>query len=282
MGRPTVETPAVRGSSRLLAALPGEPLRDVQFADLPQWLQPGDVMVFNNTKVMKARERQHFDIALKVKKLIEQTLVVVKKAKDDKLTPEQAEKAERRAEKARRSFQNRFRMSGELGYRGNENLTSSKLVYTVVGFRYRLHKYARLTLEHRYSFRDKYTNNTHRIDTQLDSDKDFGRLNVGYRGVFQHEFTLPIRYRDILRHRAQLTYRTKNWPIDPYVSTETFSTFHYTGSKLIDIRYGVGAQWTLDNDHVVDLSVRYDREQNITDMQYRWIFGVAYEFKWRK
>ena len=34
--------PAVRGSSRLLAALPGEPLRDVQFADLPQWLQPGD------------------------------------------------------------------------------------------------------------------------------------------------------------------------------------------------------------------------------------------------
>lgn len=47
--------PAVRGSSRLLAALPGEPLRDVQFADLPQWLQPGDVMVFNNTKVMKAR-----------------------------------------------------------------------------------------------------------------------------------------------------------------------------------------------------------------------------------
>ena len=57
--------PAVRGSSRLLAALPGEPLRDVQFADLPQWLQPGDVMVFNNTKVMKARERQHFDIALK-------------------------------------------------------------------------------------------------------------------------------------------------------------------------------------------------------------------------
>lgn len=206
----------------------------------------------------------------------------IKKAKDDKLTPEQAEKAERRAEKARRSFQNRFRMSGELGYRGNENLTSSKLVYTVVGFRYRLHKYARLTLEHRYSFRDKYTNNTHRIDTQLDSDKDFGRLNIGYRGVFQHEFTLPIRYRDILRHRAQLTYRTKNWPIDPYVSTETFSAFHYTGSKLIDIRYGVGAQWTLDNDHVVDLSVRYDREQNITDMQYRWIFGVAYEFKWRK
>lgn len=206
----------------------------------------------------------------------------IKKAKDDKLTGEALEKAEQKAAKAKRSFNNRFRLSGELGYRGNENLTSSKLFYTVVGARYRLHQYARLTLEHRYNFRDKYTNNTHRIDLQLDGDKDFGRLNVGYRGVFQHEFTLPIKYRDILRHRVQLTAKTKGFPFDPYISAETFTTFHYTGNKLISIRYGVGAEWTLSNDHILDLSLRYDREQNIPAMQYRWIFGVAYEFKWRK
>ncbi len=206
----------------------------------------------------------------------------IKKAKDDKLTGENLEKAEQKAAKAKRSFKNRFRLSGELGYRGNENLTSSKLFYTVVGARFRLHKYARLTLEHRFNFRDKYTNNTHRIDIQLDGDKDFGRMNIGYRGVFQHEFTLPTRYRDILRHRVQLTAKIKGSPLDPYVSAETFTTFHYTGNKLISIRYGLGAEWTLSNDHILDLSLRYDREQNIPAMQYRWIFGVAYEFKWRK
>ena len=205
-----------------------------------------------------------------------------KKAKDDKLTAEQMARAEKRADKAERSFKNRFRMSGELGYRGNENLTSSKLVYTVVGFRYRLHRYARLTLEHRYNFRDKYTNNTHRIDVQLDSEMDFGKMSLGYRSVFQHEFTLPIRYRDIMRHRVQLSAKTKGFPLDPYLSAETFTAFHYTGNKLISIRYGIGAEWTLDNNHVLDLSLRYDREQNIPNMQYRWIFGVAYEFKWRK
>lgn len=47
--------PAVRGSSRLLVALPQQPLRDAHFGDLPQWIAPGDVLVFNNTKVMKAR-----------------------------------------------------------------------------------------------------------------------------------------------------------------------------------------------------------------------------------
>ncbi len=47
--------PLERGSSRLLAALPGEPLQDAAFGDLLQWVMPGDVLVFNNTKVMKAR-----------------------------------------------------------------------------------------------------------------------------------------------------------------------------------------------------------------------------------
>lgn len=206
----------------------------------------------------------------------------IKKSKDDKLTGEELEKAEQKADKAKRSFKNRFRMSGELGYRGNENLTSSKLVYTVVGARYRLHKYARLTLEHRFNIRDKYTTNTHRIDVQLDSDKDFGRMTLGYRAVYQHEFVAPIRYRDILRHRFQLTARTKGIPIDPYVSAETFTALHYTGNRLISMRYGLGAECELGKDHIVDLSLRYDREQNLPEMQYRWIFGVAYEFKWRK
>lgn len=47
--------PAVRDSCRLLVALPQQPLADAHFADLPQWVAPGDVLVFNNTKVMKAR-----------------------------------------------------------------------------------------------------------------------------------------------------------------------------------------------------------------------------------
>lgn len=47
--------PAERGGSRLLAALPDSPLRDCTFADLPEFVAAGDLLVFNNTKVMKAR-----------------------------------------------------------------------------------------------------------------------------------------------------------------------------------------------------------------------------------
>ena len=45
--------PEVRGSSRLLVALPTLPIEDKHFGDLPDYVAPGDVLVFNNTKVMK-------------------------------------------------------------------------------------------------------------------------------------------------------------------------------------------------------------------------------------
>jgi S-adenosylmethionine:tRNA ribosyltransferase-isomerase len=45
---------AARGDSRLLC-LSGESLADRMFADLPQLLAPGDLLVFNDTRVIKAR-----------------------------------------------------------------------------------------------------------------------------------------------------------------------------------------------------------------------------------
>ena len=48
--------PAVRGASRLLCVEGGSGhLQDRYFSDLPGLLQPGDLLVFNNTRVMKAR-----------------------------------------------------------------------------------------------------------------------------------------------------------------------------------------------------------------------------------
>ncbi len=49
------QPPATRGTSRLLDARPGHPLQDRLFSELPDLLQSGDLLVFNNTKVMKAR-----------------------------------------------------------------------------------------------------------------------------------------------------------------------------------------------------------------------------------
>ncbi|MCU7844601.1 MAG: tRNA preQ1(34) S-adenosylmethionine ribosyltransferase-isomerase QueA [Candidatus Thiodiazotropha sp. (ex Monitilora ramsayi)] len=61
-----------RSASRLLALLTGEmEPRDLNFRDLPSLLQPGDLLVFNNTRVMQARLYGRKETGGKVELLIE-------------------------------------------------------------------------------------------------------------------------------------------------------------------------------------------------------------------
>ena len=64
-----------RGASRLLALDPaGEGCRDLLFSDLPRLLRPGDLLVFNNTRVMRARLFGRKDTGGRVEILIERVL----------------------------------------------------------------------------------------------------------------------------------------------------------------------------------------------------------------
>jgi S-adenosylmethionine:tRNA ribosyltransferase-isomerase len=64
---------AARSGSRLLA-LSGETLSDHRFADLPQLLSPGDLLVFNDTLVIKARLFGRKDTGGRIEVLIERLL----------------------------------------------------------------------------------------------------------------------------------------------------------------------------------------------------------------
>ncbi len=67
--------PAVWGARRLLCVDGGaEQLRDRQFSDLPDLLQPGDLLVFNNTRVMNARLFGRKQTGGKVEVLIERII----------------------------------------------------------------------------------------------------------------------------------------------------------------------------------------------------------------
>ena len=66
--------PAVRGSSRLLVALPNQAIEDKHFSDLLNYVSAGDVLIFNNTKVMKARLFGQKASGGKIEALIERVL----------------------------------------------------------------------------------------------------------------------------------------------------------------------------------------------------------------
>jgi len=176
-----------------------------------------------------------------------------------------------------RKFFKRFRASGELGYRGNENLTDSKLLYAVLGLRYRFNKHLRVMLENRYNMRGPESRNSFRQDVQVDLTTEVGRFGLGYRFTGQPEYSDVAEYRDILRNRVDLEYNTRKFPVDPYVAAESFTAMHYTGNLLIGMRYTLGANWNLDNGRSLDAGVRHDREINLYDALYRWIFAVSFD-----
>ncbi len=64
--------PEERGSSRLLALPSGRSSpRDLRFSDLPELLSPGDLLIFNDTRVMKARLHGKKETGGRVEVLIE-------------------------------------------------------------------------------------------------------------------------------------------------------------------------------------------------------------------
>lgn len=66
--------PQLRGSSRLLVALPYQPIVDTKFSHIIDYIESGDVLIFNNTKVMKARLFGHKDSGGKIEALVERVL----------------------------------------------------------------------------------------------------------------------------------------------------------------------------------------------------------------
>ena len=66
--------PAVRGSSRLLVSPQNQSLQDKQFADFIDYFEKDDVLVINNTQVIKARLFGQKATGGKIEALIERIL----------------------------------------------------------------------------------------------------------------------------------------------------------------------------------------------------------------
>jgi S-adenosylmethionine:tRNA ribosyltransferase-isomerase len=100
-----------RGASRLLA-LDGADgaLRDLRFTDLPRLLRPGDLVIFNNTRVMRARLHGRKDSGGQVEVLVERLL-----APDEALAQVRASKSPKTGRLIRLSDGQRIEVLGRDG-----------------------------------------------------------------------------------------------------------------------------------------------------------------------
>ncbi len=181
-------------------------------------------------------------------------------------------------------FFNKLRATGELDWRLSENASRLKQFNTTAGLFYPITKYLRVGSEYRYSFRDRYTTNKSRADLQVRLKWKTGRLDGNFRSVYQHSFEEVTELRTELRNRIGLEYDIRQWKLDPVVNVETFTALHYTGNRLIGMRYDLGTKLNLDKakQNTLEITFRLDQELDRKRPDHDWILALAYEYSFKK
>ncbi|MBP8824631.1 MAG: DUF2490 domain-containing protein [Flavobacteriales bacterium] len=182
------------------------------------------------------------------------------------------------------AFFRKLRATGELESRFSENASRFRQFNITGGLFYPITKYLRVGSEYRYSFRDRYTTNKSRMDAQLRLKWKTGRLDGNFRCVWQHSFEDVTGLRTELRNRLGLEYDFRQWKLDPVVNVETFTALHYTGNRMVGMRYDLGTKLNLDKDkkNTLEVTLRHDREINRKEPDHEWILALAYEFDFKK
>lgn len=181
-----------------------------------------------------------------------------------------------------RFFRN-LRMKGELDVRLDENATHAKQVNLNAGAKYPVTSFMNVGAEYRYSIRPEQMNRN-RIDLQLWLKWKKDRTSLDYRFEYEHAFIPVENLRTALRNRLTVEYNIPKWKPDPHISAESFTGLHYTGNRLVGMRYELGTEVNLDKkkDRTLGLAVRYDQELNIARPEHAWILVIAFEHSFRK
>jgi len=179
-----------------------------------------------------------------------------------------------------RQFFRKFRVAAELGYRREENLLRLDQTYLELSAKYRIKKWFRVATTYRYSMRDKYSINRHRIVVDANLRKKMKRYSLRYRLRYQHNFgTLPpIPDLKSFRNKLSLHYNIRKFPVDPWISAEVLSSFSYLGTNVGAVRYQIGAGYSLNKVHSFDVAFRHQRQIGVSLPTYRNIISISYSY----
>lgn len=143
----------------------------------------------------------------------------------------------------------------------------------------------------------QYWGTRHRFDISLTGSHKIGRVELSLRERWQYtyrpEYTVDERWsyyeqgwdgeehvysgkgKNVLRSRLMAEYKTKGFPITPYVSAEAFNAW-----KLEKMRFYVGADYKINKQNELGLFYGYQTVHDDSDLEPdRHYVGLAYKVK---
>lgn len=169
----------------------------------------------------------------------------------------------------------RLKGIGEVGFRSGDELGRGKQIYLNGELRYKLNKVVDAGFEQRAAFRSGAPDR-HRTGLALMIGDRIGRVDLQYRGGYQHVWRERGARRDFLRNRFGAGYDIKGFLFDPEVSVEFFTALGPDRTEYDAVRWRLGTAWKPAKGHRLSFHLVHDREQNRRRPEYRWIFAFGY------
>ena len=150
-------------------------------------------------------------------------------------------------------------------------------VNTELSASYKLNKHWRVGAEYRYIQTDNQQRNRYAISAKyIDGINDF---ELAIRSQYQMETSSTALPEYVFRNKGSLGYElTKD--LMPYMAFELFYRQYFRENIFDEYRLAGGLEWELNKHNDVDIFYIYSREFNVSNPDFRHIFGLSYKYNW--
>lgn len=109
---------------------------------------------------------------------------------------------------------------------------------------------------------------------------DLKRFRFHYRLRYDYNFNTSLEpLPKNIRNKIKIRYRTRKFPLDPYVSYELFYRTNYNEYKFSQQRIDIGLDYSISKKNKLKAYYRYQQQLNAIFPENNFILGLSYTYK---
>lgn len=166
----------------------------------------------------------------------------------------------------------------EAAYRRNNNLANVSETYVELQLKYDPYKFLLFSGGYRFSgWYERFTVN--RLFIYARFKFNASRFRFQYRIRYDNNFNSNSRLLpNYLRNKIKIRYRTRKFPLDPYVAFEFFYKLNHWDKRVTQQRMDIGLQYSVSKRHSLKGYYRYQQRLNTKSPNKNFILGFSYSY----
>jgi hypothetical protein len=109
---------------------------------------------------------------------------------------------------------------------------------------------------------------------------DLDRLRVNYRLRYDYNFNNSLQpLPKNIRNKIKIRYRTRKFPLDPFIAYEIFYRTNYSEYRFSQQRIELGISYSISKKNKINVSYRFQKQLNAVYPENNFILGISYSYK---